>query len=62
MITSLDFNTENVVFGTNVKACGYGVQKIPIRYRIKEDQQSSLYVVVPNVLRSSKEQFQKLTC
>ena len=35
------------MFGTDIKTCGYGVQKIPIKY---QNRQSSLYVVVPNVL------------
>ena len=50
IVTSSNCNIENVVFGTDIKVCGYGVQKIPIRYRIKENQQNSLYVDVANVL------------
>ena len=50
IITSSNFNIENVMFGTDIKSFGYGVQKIPIRYRNKENRPSSLYVVVPNVL------------
>ena len=50
IVTSSNCKIENVVFGTDIKACGYGVQKIPIRYRIKENQQNSLYVDVSNVL------------
>ena len=49
IITSSNFNIENVMFGTDIKSFGYGVQKIPIRYRNKENRQSSLYVAVPNV-------------
>ena len=37
------------MFGTDIKSFGYGVQKIPIRSRNKENRPSSLYVVVPNV-------------
>ena len=47
IVTSSNFNIENVMFSTNIKKCGYGVQRIPIKY---QNQQSSLYVVVPNVL------------
>ena len=50
IITSSNFNIENVMFSTDSKSFGYGVQKIPIRYRNKENRPSSLFVVVPNVL------------
>ena len=38
------------MFDTDIKSFGYSVQKIPIRYRIKENRQSSLYIVVSSVL------------
>ena len=49
IITSSNFNIENVMFCTDIKSFGYGIQKIRIRYRNKENRPSSLYVVVPNV-------------
>ena len=45
MIKSSNFNNRNVMF----KACCSGVLKISIRYSIKENRQSNLYVVVPSV-------------
>ena len=47
IVTSSNFNIENVMFGIDIKTCGYGVQKILIKY---QNRQNSLYVVVPNVL------------
>ena len=49
IITGSDLDIENVTFDVDITKFGFGVQKILIRYRIKENRLSSLYIKVPNM-------------